>query len=167
MMMFRSICLLTLVTAMMMGCGETASPEATAPAAEGAPAAAAPTEAPAAAAPAAPTPVGTYGMFQFSSNSFATDSRCMEVAATLSADPTEAAAQLGALRSAASRFPGGPDAISEARCPSEGLIPGMCAMTMGAGAYITYFYSTGPQGITADAAPAACGTLHGEWVPAT
>ena len=160
MKMARWICL----TALMMGCGETPSPETSpAPAAAAAePAVAAPTVA---AAPAVPATIGTFGTFQLSSNSFATDGRCMEVAANLPQDPAQAAEAVAALRGAATRFPGGPDAVSSERCPTADRVPGLCAMTMGLGAYITYFYSSGPHAVAADAAPAACTAMHGEWTP--
>lgn len=161
----RLICL----SAMMVGCGETTAPEATTTAtAPVAPTAAAPVEAPAPApapTPAAPAMIGNFGLFQLSANSFATDGRCMEVAANLPADPAAAAEALAALRSTAAHFPAGPDAVSTDRCPTADRVPGLCAMTMGLGAYITYFYSSGPHATAADAAPAACTEMHGEWTP--
>jgi hypothetical protein len=151
MKMLRLICLTTI----MCGCGETPSAEisAAAPApSEAAPSEAAPLEAPA--APAAPAMIGTIGLFQVSANAIATDGWCMEVAGN-----AEAAA---GVRSGAAHMPG---EVSDDRCPSESRLPGLCVMSIGSGAYVFYFYSSGAHAVAADGASAACGAMHGEWTP--
>lgn len=155
----------------LFGCGETATeaaPVATPPA-EATAVAPVAAEAPAApATPAGPVRIGTYGVFQLSANTISVNGQCMEIAAELPADPTEAAAMQAALRAMAERTArsAGPNAVSTDRCPTEGRVAGVqggCAMTMPTGAYISYFYATGEHPSTAEAAQTQCTQVHGVW----
>ena len=161
-----------LLSLALVGCGETAAPEGAAtvapvvPAVVEAPAVVAPA---APAVPAAPARIGTYGAFQLSVNTIAANGQCMEIAADLPADPAAAAAMLEVFNGMAVRTAGqgGPGAVSNTvRCPTEGRVPGVaggCAMTMGAGAYVSYFYATGEHASTTEAAQAQCTSMHGVW----
>ncbi len=160
-----------LLTLALVGCGETAAPEGAATVAPVVPAL---VEAPAVVAPAAPAAaaparIGTYGVFQLSVNTIAANGQCMEIAADLPADPAGAAALLEGFNGMAVRTAGeaGASAVSNSvRCPTEGRVPGVaggCAMTMGAGAYVSYFYATGEHASTTEAAQAQCTSMHGVW----
>lgn len=158
----------TLAVLLLVGCGESAAETSAAAPVEAVQAPEAPAAPVAPAAAAAPATIGNYGPFLLSANSISVNGQCMEIAANLPADPTEAAAMQEAFRGMAERTArgAGADAVSTNRCPTEGRVAGVtggCAMAMPAGAYVSYFYTTGEHPSSTEAAQAQCTQVQGVW----